>query len=221
MATRTTVQITMPAMGESVTEGTVLEWRKQVGDPVELDEPLVEVSTDKVDAEIPAPAAGKLVAIHVEADQVASVGAVLGEIAVENGAGPAADAPTTEAPKPESQKPEAESRLVDVEIPSMGESVSEGTLLEWLVAVGDTVGEQQGLAEVSTDKVDAELPSPVAGVVEELLAQPDDTVTAGQVVERIRAVKGAKPAAKPERKPKAESPEPKADLSNADAHATP
>src|SRR5436309_15567466 len=85
--------------------------------------------------------------------------------------------------------------LVDVTIPSMGESVSEGTLLEWLVKVGDTVTEQQGLAEVSTDKVDAELPSPVAGVVEELLAKPDDTVTVGQVVARIREVKGATPKA--------------------------
>src|SRR5437660_1537376 len=124
MATRTTVQITMPAMGESVTDGTVLEWRKQVGDRVELDEPLLEVSTDKVDAEIPAPAAGTLVAIHVEADQTVTVGAALGEIAVDgDGSGPER--------RPEGEEPEAESRLVDVAIPSMGESVSEGTLLEW------------------------------------------------------------------------------------------
>src|SRR5438552_12350795 len=90
MATRTTtVQVTMPQMGESVTEGTVLEWRKQVGDRVEADEPLVEISTDKVDTEVPAPAAGTLIAIDVEADQTVAVGGVLGEIAVDNG--PAAE----------------------------------------------------------------------------------------------------------------------------------
>src|SRR5436190_22918647 len=89
MATRTTVEITLPAMGESVTEGTVLEWRKQVGDHVEADEPIVEVSTDKVDAEVPAPASGTLAAIHVQADETVEVGGVLGEIAVDGG-GPAA-----------------------------------------------------------------------------------------------------------------------------------
>src|SRR3982750_2793468 len=86
MATRTTVEITLPAMGESVTEGTVLEWRKQVGDHVEADEPIVDVSTDKVDAEVPAPASGTLTAIHVQPDETVGVGTVLGEIAVEEGA---------------------------------------------------------------------------------------------------------------------------------------
>src|SRR3954470_14980268 len=85
MATRTTVQITLPAMGESVTEGTVLEWRKQVGDRVEADEPIVEVSTDKVDAEVPAPASGTLTAIHAQPDETVAVGAVLGEISVDDG----------------------------------------------------------------------------------------------------------------------------------------
>src|SRR3954471_1844618 len=89
MATRTTVQITLPAMGESVTEGTVLEWRKEVGDHVEAEEPIVDVSTDKVDAEVPAPASGTLTAIHVQADETVAVGAVLGEISV-NGGAPAA-----------------------------------------------------------------------------------------------------------------------------------
>src|SRR6476469_8526130 len=105
MATRTTVQITLPAMGESVTEGTVLEWRKQVGDRVEADEPIVDVSTDKVDAEVPAPVSGTLTAIHVQADETVAVGAVLGEISVNdgpagggNGADPAAA--TEPAPAP-------------------------------------------------------------------------------------------------------------------------
>src|SRR3954469_11232426 len=86
MATRTTVQITLPAMGESVTEGTVLEWRKQVGDHVEADEPIVDVSTDKVDAEVPAPVSGTLTAIHAEPDETVAVGAVLGEISADDGA---------------------------------------------------------------------------------------------------------------------------------------
>src|SRR3954454_14752479 len=196
MATRTTVQITLPAMGESVTEGTVLEWRKQVGDHVEADEPLVDVSTDKVDAEVPAPASGTLTAIHVQPDETVAVGGVLGEISV-NGDAPAAatpdeptaapDAPAEAVAAQEAMESDAkqEGELVDVAIPSMGESVSEGTLLEWLVKAGDTVQEQQGLAEVSTDKVDAELPSPVSGIVAELLAAPDDTVRVGQVVCRI------------------------------------
>src|SRR4051795_9470288 len=181
MATRTTVQITLPAMGESVNEGTVLEWRKQVGDHVEADEPIVDVSTDKVDAEVPAPVSGTLTAIHVQADETVAVGAVLGEISGDDGA--PAEAVAAQAAMESDAKEEGE--LVDVAIPSMGESVSEGTLLEWLVKVGDTVQEQQGLAEVSTDKVDAELPSPVSGIVAELLAAPDDTVTVGQVVCRI------------------------------------
>src|SRR5690349_20101035 len=98
MATRTTVEITLPAMGESVTEGTVLEWRKQVGDHVEADEPIVDVSTDKVDAEVPAPASGTLTAIHVQADETVAVGAVLGEISTNGGAPAAADPPAASDP---------------------------------------------------------------------------------------------------------------------------
>src|SRR6476660_7316031 len=97
MATRTTVEITLPAMGESVTEGTVLEWRKQVGDRVEADEPVVDVSADKVDAEVPAHASGTLTAIHVEPDETVAVGAVLGEISVDDGAPAGNGAPTPSA----------------------------------------------------------------------------------------------------------------------------
>src|SRR5436190_19473215 len=100
MATRTTVEITLPAMGESVTEGTVLEWRKQVGDHVEADEPIVDVSTDKVDAEVPAPASGTLTAINAEADETVAVGAVLGELSVDAGAPAAAPAEADGAPAP-------------------------------------------------------------------------------------------------------------------------
>src|SRR4051794_25919510 len=233
MATRTTVQITLPAMGESVTEGTVLEWRKKVGDHVEADEPIVDVSTDKVDAEVPAPATGTLTAIHAEPDETVAVGAVLGEISVDDGA-PAASEPADAgnggdpraaiaAQASAESDAQEEGELVDVAIPSMGESVSEGTLLEWLVKVGDTVKEQQGLAEVSTDKVDAELPSPVAGVVAELLAAPDDTVTVGQVVCRISPIavtataQSGNGAPQPEAKP-ISAPVP---TGNGDANATP
>src|SRR5918999_115514 len=210
MATRaTTVQITMPQMGESVTEGTILEWLKQVGDRVEADEPLVEVSTEKVDAETPAPAAGTLTKILAEPDSTVAVGAVLGEIEADgNGAGPAAAEPRgpageaataseTAPPADASPPPEpasAETELVDVAIPEMGDSVAEGTVLEWLVKVGDAVAVDDPLVEISTDKVDAELPAPVAGTIAEILVQPDETVAVGTVVCRIAAGAEAAPA---------------------------
>ena len=158
MATRaTSVQITMPQMGESVTEGTVLGWLKQVGDRVEADEPLVEISTDKVDAEVPAPVSGTLVNIAAEADETVQVGSVLGEIEPDgDGAAPAAP-----------EEPDAgDGEVVDVAFPEMGDSVAEGTVLEWRVKVGDAVAVDDPLVEISTDKVDAELPSPVAGTID-------------------------------------------------------
>src|SRR4051812_38554385 len=203
MATRTTtVQITMPQMGESVTEGTVLEWHKQVGDRVEADEPLVEVSTDKVDADVPAPAAGTLTKILAEPDETIQVGQVLGEI--EAGEAPA------EPPPP---GPKAEP--VEVAIPQMGDSVAEGTVLEWLKQVGDTVAVDEPLVEISTDKVDAELPSPVAGTLAEVLVKEDETVSVGTVVCRIAPGEGVAPTPKPEAPP-AEAP-----VVNGDGQATP
>src|SRR4051794_38706140 len=169
MATRTTtVQITMPQMGESVTEGTVLEWHKQVGDRVEADEPLVEVSTDKVDADVPAPAAGTLAKILAGPDETVSVGQALGEI--ETGGPPLA---------------EPDGPLVDVKFPEMGDSVAEGTVLEWLKKVGDSVAVDDPLVEISTDKVDAEVPSPVAGTIAEILVDADQTIPVGSVLCRI------------------------------------
>src|SRR4051812_43090688 len=187
MATRTTVEITMPQMGESVTEGTILEWRKQVGDPVEQDEALVDVSTDKVDTEGPSPAAGTLTRILVQADETVPVGAVLAEIEV-NGAG--APDPGPQTPDPSAEAPAA-AELVDVEFPQMGDSVAEGTVLEWLKQVGDSVAVEEGLVEISTDKVDAEGPSPVAGTLAEILVQADETVPTGTVLCRIAAGAGA------------------------------
>src|SRR3954464_15168100 len=234
-----TIQITLPEMGESVTEGTILEWLKQVGDEVELDEGIVEVSTDKVDTEVPSPAAGILTKILVEPDETVPVGTVLGEISPDGAGaanGGAPDAPdesvveqaehgadaeeSAQEAKEEADseaEAEAEAEVVDVAVPEMGESVSEGTVLDWLVKVGDVVEKDQGLVEISTDKVDAELPSPVAGTVVELLAKPDDVVATGTVVCRIApGATVAKPA-----EPEPEAAPARPTNGNGDLNATP
>src|SRR5215210_7779944 len=128
------IEVTLPAMGESVTEGTILEWHKQEGDTIEADETLVEISTDKVDAEVPSPASGTIVKIHFAEGDTVDVGAVLAEIAPTNGSAPAADADAEDAPADE---PAAEAQSLDITMPQMGESVSEGTILEWAKGVGD------------------------------------------------------------------------------------
>src|SRR3954466_9683643 len=224
----TTIQITMPPMGESVTEGTILEWLKQVGDEVEADEGIVEVSTDKVDAEVPAPASGTLTKILVEPDETVPVGTVLGEISP-NGAGGGEPEVADESAVEEAEhgsdaeesaqeaKAETEGEVVDVAVPDMGESVSEGTVLDWLVKVGDVVERDQGLVEISTDRVDAELPSPVAGTVVEILAKPDDVVATGTVVARIAPGVGS-PAPAPA---VVETPPTAATTGNGDLNATP
>src|ERR671917_167753 len=199
MAVNTTIQVTLPAMGESVTEGTVLEWHKQEGDQVEADETLVEVSTDKVDAEVPAPASGTVVKIHAAEGDTVQVGAVLAEIASGNGASaPAAEAPAAagkEAP-PAAEEPTDEApsgEVIDIVTPAGGESVTEGTILEWAKAVGDSVDDGETVVEISTDKVDMELPAPTAGTITEILAEEGATVTVGQVIARMQVGAGAKP----------------------------
>jgi 2-oxoglutarate decarboxylase len=233
MAVNTTVQVTLPQMGESVTEGTVLEWHKQEGDHVEADEALVEISTDKVDAEVPSPASGTVVKIHAAEGDTVNVGAVLAEITTENGAAPAAAAepqapaaePTAngdeaEAPGAPAAEAEAEAPsetqaeapaaadgdgqtatggdVVDIVTPAGGESVTEGTILEWSVEVGDAVQDGQSIVEISTDKVDMELPAPTAGTITEILAEEGETVTVGQVIARMQVGAGA---AKPDSAP--------------------
>src|SRR4051812_37671835 len=190
MAVDTTVQVTLPQMGESVTEGTVLEWHKQEGDRVEADETLVEISTDKVDAEIPAPVAGVLVKTFAGEGDTVTAGAVIAEIQPANGAGPVQGAPrerSGETRDGESGDGDgAPGAIVDIVTPTGGESVTEATVLEWSVKVGDAVADGQTVVELSTDKVDMELPAPAAGTITELLAQEGETVTVGQTIARMQ-----------------------------------
>src|SRR3954471_12586263 len=200
MAVDTTTQVTMPAMGESVTEGTVLEWHKQEGDTVEVDEVLVEISTDKVDAEVPSPAAGVLLKIHAPEGETVNVGALLAEIGSNGGGAAAPQAAPQEAPAGPPGGAPAEAEIVDITTPAGGESVTEGTILEWAVKVGDQVSDGDTVVELSTDKVDMELPAPATGTITEILFEEGATVTVGQVIARMRAGAGA-PAAAPDAAP--------------------
>lgn len=195
--------VTMPALGESVTEGTVTTWLKQVGDTVELDEPIVEVSTDKVDSEVPSPVAGVLLEILVPEDETVEVGTEIARIgdaseASAPAAAPAAApveapaAPATPAPAPAP----APAQGTEVRMPALGESVTEGTVTTWLKAVGDAVDADEPLLEVSTDKVDSEVPAPVAGFLTEIRVPEDETVEVGTVVAIISSTApSAAPAA--------------------------
>jgi 2-oxoglutarate dehydrogenase E2 component (dihydrolipoamide succinyltransferase) len=217
--------VPLPALGESVTEGTVSRWLKQVGDTVEVDEPIVEVSTDKVDTEIPAPAAGVILEIKVAEDEVAAVGAVLAVIgdpseasgsaggapaapaaaedvpaeeadAEEPDAPDVAEAPSTEAPAPKAASESSGSGGgggTEVTLPQLGESVTEGTISRWLKAVGDTVEADEPIVEVSTDKVDTEIPAPTGGVLLEIRVNEDETAAVGAVIAVI-GEPGAAPA---------------------------
>ncbi|MFF2895658.1 2-oxoglutarate dehydrogenase, E2 component, dihydrolipoamide succinyltransferase [Streptomyces sp. NPDC057966] len=212
------VSVTLPALGESVTEGTVTRWLKAEGERVEADEPLLEVSTDKVDTEIPAPAAGILAAIKVAEDETVEVGAELAIIddgtgapvaaaapAAEPAAAPApapvaeapaaAPAPAAEAPAP-AAAPAGGAAGTDVTLPALGESVTEGTVTRWLKEVGEEVTEDEPLLEVSTDKVDTEIPAPVSGVLLEIVVAEDETAEVGAKLAVIGAA-GAAPAAAP------------------------
>ncbi|MFB7636169.1 biotin/lipoyl-containing protein, partial [Streptomyces sp. NPDC056149] len=208
------VSVTLPALGESVTEGTVTRWLKAEGERVEADEPLLEVSTDKVDTEIPAPTSGVLASIKVAEDETVEVGAELAIIDDGTGAPAAAPAPAAaEAPAPAAQPeptpaPVAEAPAAapaggaegtDVLLPALGESVTEGTVTRWLKEVGEEVAEDEPLLEVSTDKVDTEIPAPTSGTLLEILVGEDETAEVGAKLAVIGA-KGAAPAAAEEGK---------------------
>jgi 2-oxoglutarate dehydrogenase E2 component (dihydrolipoamide succinyltransferase) len=200
------VSVQMPALGESVTEGTVTRWLKQEGDTVVADEPLLEVSTDKVDTEIPAPASGVLTKIIAREDDTVAVGAELaiigeaGEIPaapaeqpVPAAAPPPPTAPVVAEPAPQAAPPPAASApasapsgsATPVLMPELGESVTEGTVTRWLKKVGDAVAADEPLVEISTDKVDTEIPSPAAGTLLSITAAEDVTVPVGGELGRI------------------------------------
>ena len=215
MANSGIVEIEMPQMGESVTEGTVLEWHKQEGEFVEEGETVVEVSTDKIDAEVPAPASGTITKILKGADETIEVGGVLAELdpsaapsgdgasakggseAAEGGPARTSDEVAVQAVEPAARpapepagnvgEAEASGGVLEIVMPEMGESVAEGTILEWHKQEGDRVEEGETVVEVSTDKVDAEVPAPASGTITKLRAQADETVKVGQALAEMKA----------------------------------
>ncbi|HEY8296474.1 MAG TPA: multifunctional oxoglutarate decarboxylase/oxoglutarate dehydrogenase thiamine pyrophosphate-binding subunit/dihydrolipoyllysine-residue succinyltransferase subunit [Candidatus Baltobacteraceae bacterium] len=224
----TMVQVTLPEMGESVTEGSIVEWRKKVGEYVAEGDTLVEVTTDKVDVEVPATASGVIKAILAGEGETVAVGAVLVEIdtnAKDSGAASAAPAPA--APANGSAKPSGPPKLVTVTLPEMGESVTEGSIVEWQKKVGDFVNEGDAIVNVTTDKVDVEVPATSSGVITAIHAAEGATVAVGGPLADIDAnasagsaapVASAAPAAVA-RAPVAASPAPPA--RTGDAMATP
>lgn len=195
----------MPQLGESVTEGTVTRWLKKVGDVVTADEALLEVSTDKVDTEIPSPVSGVLTEIKVNEDEVVAVGAVIAIISSDQTSTPtettpsptpdvAVNAPAT-APTPVETVVKTSGSDVNVVLPALGESVTEGTITRWLKKVGESVQQDEALVEISTDKVDTEIPSPASGVVAKILVGEDSVAQVGATLAVISANAGATPVA--------------------------
>ncbi len=212
--------VVMPQMGESITEGTITKWLKKPGDTIQRDEPLFEISTDKVDAEIPSPVAGTLSEIKVAEGATVQINTVVATIA-ESGAAStpapavqpakaetAAAAPAAATPAPAAEAPAAAGPGTEVLMPQMGESITEGTITKWLKKVGDTVQRDEPIFEISTDKVDAEIPSPVAGTLSEIKVAEGATVTINTVVAIIggAAGKSAPAAAAPAAAPAAATP---------------
>jgi len=207
--------VIMPQMGESIFEGTLTKWLKKAGDKVQRDEPLFEISTDKVDAEIPAPASGVLKEVKVAEGATVQVNTVVGVIDAEGSvvaAAPAAPkpapvqpkptqaakppeppkpAPSAPGPAPAAAQPAASGPATNIIMPQMGESIFEGTVTKWLKKVGEKVQRDEPLFEISTDKVDAEIPAPASGVLTEIKVQPGTTVQVNTVVGVIGGAPGA------------------------------
>jgi len=205
------VDVIMPKMGESVMEGTVLTWHKKPGDAIEADETLLEIGTDKVDSEIPSPSAGTVTEIKVPEGETVAVGTVVAVIETE---ADAAIVETDQSPSPEAQaeevpaeqppvetesKPQetparsSDTSIIEVVMPKMGESVMEGTVLTWHKKAGDRIDTDESLLEIGTDKVDSEIPSPGAGIVQEIKVAEGETVEVGTLLATI-AAEGAVPA---------------------------
>jgi len=199
------VQVTMPQLGESVTEGTVTRWLKKVGDSVTADEALLEVSTDKVDTEIPSPVSGVLVEIKVNEDEVVAVGAVIAVISsdVSSEQVPTPSAPpvtetvvNTSAPVASTTQPSVQSGTtsdINVVLPALGESVTEGTVTRWLKKVGESVSQDEAIVEISTDKVDTEIPAPASGVVTKIVVGEDSVAQVGATLAVISSSVSAQP----------------------------
>ena len=207
------VDVSMPKMGESITEGTVIVWHKQPGDEVEQDETLLEIGTDKVDTEVPSPAAGVLDEVLVEEGDTVEVGTIIARLETEaeaasdaDTAAPAPDqadaAPATDtapsgdgaadaSPEEASSADASDAEDIEVVMPKMGESITEGTIIAWFKDVGDAIDLDETLLEIGTDKVDTEVPSPAAGVLKERLVEEGDTVEVGTVIAVVGAEAGA------------------------------
>ncbi len=199
--------VIMPQLGESVTEGTVTRWLKNVGDVIKVDEAIVEVSTDKVDTEIPSPVAGVLLEIRAEQDSVIAVGgvmAIIGEAGSSTASTPISSEPVIQTPAPKAEPitpmpapivstpvpaavvtPAMSGSTINVLLPQLGESVTEGTITRWLKKVGDSVSVDEAIVEISTDKVDTEIPSPAAGVITEIKVSQDEVAPVGAVLALI------------------------------------
>lgn len=188
------IDIVMPKMGESVTEGTIIKWHKKPGDAVKKDEIIFEISTDKVDTEIPSPEAGILSEVLVNEQETVAVGVVVARLSTEGSevvpVAPKAAVPETVEPVPVAEVPKTTENkpsgsLVDIPMPKMGESVMEGTIIKWHKKVGDPVKLDETFFEISTDKVDTEVTSPADGVVAEILVKEQETVSVGTIVARL------------------------------------
>ncbi len=204
------MDIIMPKMGESVNEGTIIKWHKKVGDSVKQDEIIFEISTDKVDTEIPSPAEGVLKEIRVKEGDTVEVGTVVAII--DGGEEPVksvepeilVEEKIIEEKKPVQEKVVEETirseGLVEIEMPKMGESVMEGTIIKWYKKVGDRIKKDETIFEISTDKVDTEIPSPVEGTLAEVLIGEQETVSVGTIVAKISTGAGAVSSTKKETK---------------------
>lgn len=203
------MEIVMPKMGESVSEGTIIKWHKKVGDKVERDEIIFEISTDKVDTEIPSPAAGVIQEIKVPEGETVEVGTVValinenGEAVSQTEVTPRIEKtqekteqryerqPTIreekviEEPEVQTKSSQSTDGVIEIAMPKMGESVMEGTIIKWHKKVGDKVQKDETIFEISTDKVDTEIPSPVEGIITEILVAEQETVEVGTIVAKV------------------------------------